>query len=588
MSRVRKISIGLLLGFAVILLNPASPSQAQVVSFPTISGISPSQGTARGGTLVTITGTDFQPGALVYVGGQLASAPARLSSTQMTATTPQAGSTSGSSATVTVVNPDGSVATLTAGYFFSAVESPLTVSGVTPPRGPNSGGTNVNIAGTGFNASATVFFGDVPITAVTVLGSAAIIVRTPPNISGVVAISIVNPDGTKAALPSAFTYDGGVSVTSVSPGASPTVGGATVRIAGDGFARGATVRFADSLSPSVIYVNSQQLVAVTPSVGIGTGALVVTNPDGQTAVTQGFAYGPPPNSVAPVIANLQPQNGPGTGGTSLLISGTGFSGGATVYFGTVMSASVTWNSSGSLLVRAPANVSGPVPVRIVNSDGSSATLANGFTYDGAPGLTLGGITPTSVPAAGGALVTVTGNAINPGSWVTFNGVPALWSVVTGTTQILAIVPPGLTTPVTIAVTQIGGVGATVSGALVLTGGASPTPPVTAPPVTAPPVTTPPVTTPPVTTPPATGAGVAAFLAAPIFSASGQALVVFAGGSTDQLEAAAASAKATGAWAQDATGGFQLLVVGGPVFLKDQFRATFAAGLRPNTPMTLTR
>ena len=83
-------------------------------------------------------------------------------------------------------------------------------------------------------------------------------------------------------------------------------------------------------------------------------------------------------------------------------------------------------------------------------------------------------------------------------------------------------------------------------------------------------------------------GAGGFAAPPVFSASGQALVIFAGGSIDQLEAAASAARATGAWVQDAGGAYRLLVVGGPAFLKEQFTASFSGGLSANTAATLVR
>jgi hypothetical protein len=46
--------------------------------------------------------------------------------------------------------------------------------------------------------------------------------------------------------------------------------------------------------------------------------------------------------------------------------------------------------------------------------------------------------------------------------------------------------------------------------------------------------------------------------------------------------------ATGVWAQDASGAYQLFVVKGPVFVNAPFRAAFPAGLRANTALTLTK
>lgn len=79
-----------------------------------------------------------------------------------------------------------------------------------------------------------------------------------------------------------------------------------------------------------------------------------------------------------------------------------------------------------------------------------------------------------------------------------------------------------------------------------------------------------------------------FAAPPVFGASGQAAVVFLGGSVDQLDATAASAGATGVWVQDSGGTFQLLVVGGPSFLRDGFTARFPGDFPNATAAILIR
>ncbi|MDA0302691.1 MAG: hypothetical protein O2822_09205, partial [Chloroflexi bacterium] len=67
-----------------------------------------------------------------------------------------------------------------------------------------------------------------------------------------------------------------------------------------------------------------------------------------------------------------------------------------------------------------------------------------------------------------------------------------------------------------------------------------------------------------------------------------ALAVFGGGTVAQLEVAAREAGATGVWAQDSAGRFVLLVVDGPAFINEPFRAAFAAGLAGSTAVTLAR
>src|SRR5262249_58487680 len=58
---------------------------------PTITGVSPTSGAGTGGTGLTITGTNFAPGATVTIGGTAATRVTVVNSTQSTATTPAPG-----------------------------------------------------------------------------------------------------------------------------------------------------------------------------------------------------------------------------------------------------------------------------------------------------------------------------------------------------------------------------------------------------------------------------------------------------------------------------------------------------------------
>ena len=581
MSPRRLFQSGLLAALVALSVGALmlAPSAALAASSPTITAVTPATGSSLGGTSISITGTDFQAGASVYIGGILA-ASARLSATEITATTPAAAFTTGGAANVTIVNPDGGAVSLSSGYFYTAYQPPLTITAVEASTGPNSGGTNVTITGTNFSSSVIVYFGDVPSSVVNPLGSSAIFARTPPNVTGPVSVTVVNPDGLRASRANGFTYIGGIGVTTVAPNAGPLAGGTTITVNGNGFARGATLKIGDTAATGVLVVNSTQIVAVTPPGILGTARLVVTNPDGQSgAKEQGFTYGPAAGATPPVLTSVAPSAGPTSGGTQVTLTGTNFSGGATVFFGGVISPLVNLNGASSMFARTPSGVPGPVTVTVVNNDGSVATLPNAFTFEGpTSGLVVAGVAPET--GAAGSIVTVNGVGFNAGSWLTFDGMPAVSSTVIGSTQIVGTVPAGLSGKVSVAVAQVGAPTSASKGSFTVTGTSTP-------PVTTPPVTTPPVTTPPVVAPPATG-GAGTFVAAPTFSASGQALVIFSGGTADQLEAAASGAKATGAWVQDSGGAYRLLVVGGPSFLKDQFKAQFPTGLGVNTAATLTR
>lgn len=101
-------------------------------------------------------------------------------------------------------------------------------------------------------------------------------------------------------------------------------------------------------------------------------------------------------------------------------------------------------------------------------------------------------------------------------------------------------------------------------------------------VTQPPPIATPTPTPMPTPPPGT------FATPPVFGPGGQSLVVFNGGTIDQLEASAIAGGATGVWAQTTGGAYQLLVMRGPTFLNAPFRAAFPTGLKASTALTLTK
>ena len=91
---------------------------------------------------------------------------------------------------------------------------------------------------------------------------------------------------------------------------------------------------------------------------------------------------------------------------------------------------------------------------------------------------------------------------------------------------------------------------------------------------------------PTTVSPPTG-GTGNFAAPVVYAPSGQALVVFRGGTVAQLEAAARAANATGVWAQDASGAYQLLIIGGASFIRDAFIAKIRS-FTSDTAVTLVR
>jgi hypothetical protein len=100
-------------------------------SSPTVTAILPVGGTIAGGTSVTITGTNFYPGASVTIGGTACTSLTVTSQTQITCTT---GAHAVSQVAIQATNTDSNSGSLSAGYSYWLIGS---VAAVYPTNGAN-------------------------------------------------------------------------------------------------------------------------------------------------------------------------------------------------------------------------------------------------------------------------------------------------------------------------------------------------------------------------------------------------------------------------------------------------------------------
>ena len=432
---------------ATATLGSAGPWVMQMVAFgaltgpvPTVTSVSPSNGTTAGGTAVTITGTNFAVGATVTFGTAAATNVVVVSGTQITAVTPAG---IAGSVTVAVGNPGGQSGGLANAYTYLA---PPTVTSVSPSSGPTAGGTAVTITGTSFAAGATVKFGSTAASSVTVVNSTTITATTPAGSLGAVAVMVTNSNGLSGTLASGFTYLAPPTVTSVSPSSGTTAGGTAVTITGTNFAAGATVKFGSTAASSVTVVNSTTITATTPAGSVGAVTVTVTVGGQSGSLAGGYTY-----VVVPTVTSVSPNNGAAAGGTPVTITGTNFAAGATVTFGGVAATSVVVVTSTTITAITPAG-SGVVTVTVTVS-GQSGSLLNGFTYSVLPTVT--GVSPSSGPTAGGTAVAISGSNFVAGATVTFGSTAATNVVVVSGTQITATTPAGAAGAVTVTVTNPG-------------------------------------------------------------------------------------------------------------------------------------
>jgi hypothetical protein len=409
---------------------------------PTISAIDPSIGPDAGGTKVTITGTDFRPGAVVLFGAVAASSVSVLNGTTLTAVTPAhpAGLVD-----VTVTNSDGASITYVGGFTFAPPVA-LSFLALSPASGPETGGTQVTLLGAGFVSGITVTFGGSAAT-VTVLSQTLLTAITPPG-AALVDVVLSTPDGQVVTAVGAFQYIGPavLSFGAITPPSGPEAGDTQVTILGTGFLPGMTVTFGGSAA-SVTVLSDTLLTAITPP-GVGVVDVVLTTPDAQVVTALGaFEYiGPDVLS----FGTVEPEFGPMAGGTQVTILGTGFVPGMTVTFDGV-AAAVTVLSETLLTAITPP---GTDTVNVVlATDTQTVTAYSAFTYVG-PVPTISGVTPASGPESGGTAVIITGTGFMNPALVLFGMTPTI-AFALSDTQIITISPGGTGTVPLAVVTPFG-------------------------------------------------------------------------------------------------------------------------------------
>ncbi len=341
-----------------------------------VTSINPNAGPAGGGTSVTLTGNNFQPGAAVMFGGLAGSSVVVSNASTLSALTP---SHAAGLVDVDVVNTDGQSAGLVAAFTFQdtgkSFDTNPQFASISPVSGPPQGFTQTTISGGNYQSGITVKFGGTQSSSVTLLSGSQLQTPTPAHVSGVVDLQLTNPDGANSTALSAFTYSG-ISVSSVVPTIASNLGGTIVRILGTEFGAGATASFDGTPALTNTLISSTELETMVPAGTLGPADVQVRNLNLATAtLAGGITYVVPPN-----VSKISPATGLLSGGTVVTILGTDFANGITVKFGATDAASVTFVSGTELRVVAPAHALGTVNVIVTNPDGSTKTVTNGFRF----------------------------------------------------------------------------------------------------------------------------------------------------------------------------------------------------------------
>jgi hypothetical protein len=392
----------------------------------TVSGLAPRSGPASGGTVVTISGSDFNPyGDLRCRFGEDERGVAVAffqSATEIVCTAPGA-----SDASVVglaghfYLSFDGGEFVDTLASFTYEVEP--VVSGVEPARVPQTGNTVVALSGAGFRdrPELTCRFGvTAPVKALWVSES-LIECLAPPMAPGQVSLRVSLNGQDFVSPPVTLEYFAVTTITSVVPVTGPTSGGTSVRILGAGIEAGPEGKvlclFGGVAALATVVSSTEVTCSNPPRLGMRQGWVGVSLSLGarvaQFESPTGFYYFDPP-----AVTSLTPTLGPLTGGTlvelelakglpDFLSASSGLDLRPSCRFDGVVAVATVGLSGQTLTCEAPGAVSvGPVDVAISLNGVDFTVIEPLFTYYAPPRIDT--MQPATIPTAGDVPITITG------------------------------------------------------------------------------------------------------------------------------------------------------------------------------------
>lgn len=362
---------------------------------PRITGVSPNTGATGGKQKVAVVGSALLDVTKVAFGSKAGTSLSASSSTKLSVRTPKHKGTEAVSVRVYSAYSRSSAVRFT----FQKAPS---ISSITPALGSKAGGQRITITGSRFQNVTKVLFGKRAGTGLTVISPTQLTVTTPAN-SGKQYVQVVAAAGTSPKTKARqFSYGSVPKVTSITPTSGWVEGGTAVTVTGSGF-KTATAVQVGGVAARWTVVSDTKLVATTPAHAAGRFPILVLNKYGSSAATAAatFTYVAHP---LPTIAAISPASGSTSGGNTVTITGSNFTGITSVTFGGV-AASFTAPAANVLTVTVPAHAAGVVDVRVTGLYGVSPVVAaDRYTY----------VDPTPPPPAPSVRVSA-GAAINTSS-----------------------------------------------------------------------------------------------------------------------------------------------------------------------------
>lgn len=358
-----------------------------------------------------------------------------------------------------------------------AVAKKLALLGVIPNHGNIAGGEQVDISGTGFDASAKVFFGDQQAEVQWRAGFAHIFVTAPATKQpGPIKVTVQNSKTSKAQLLNGYVYLSQVTVDAFEPTVGTMLGSTEITVHGTGFRQGDRVLVGYMEAAQTKFIDDRTLVALTPpyldaSTDVKTDLakvqVSVRHASGVMHAKPVFSYGRPPrvDSVGPAIVGLD--------GGPVSLKGSGLGNATQIFANGALGVLAPGSASGSrgasmpALLAINANAQPGAAELVVTSPYGNHKLFPAFAYVEATAstVTLYGASPASGPTGGGNSVVLMA-ALPDGTEiqsVTIGGKPAPHKQNGATVEVT--VPSGAAGTATISVTTSQGTAELTNGYL---------------------------------------------------------------------------------------------------------------------------
>jgi hypothetical protein len=403
------------------------PNAFTYVATMQLTSSSASNGVTTGGEVVTLTGVDFANIQTIFFAGTAAASFTILNSTTIQAITGFA-NTYGVLGNITIVTTFGENIVLPNAFIYYPA---LFVTSINIDKGLSSGNQVRTLTGTGFYDVTNVSLCGVNVTSFTVNTPTSMSITIAPNATLGTGDIVVTTTYTSYNLANSFTYYPGMSISSVSVSNGPSTGGTTVVVTGSGFFQVNSVQFIGTEVASLTVNSLTQITVTTASKTISDGELgdvIVTSPYTSDTLSNAWTYWPTMN-----VVSLDVSNGLTTGGTTVVITGSGFYAVTDVRFNNISAASYTVNSPTQITAVTGIGALNGTGNVVVDSIYTSATKTNAWTYY--QPMTVSTLSVTNGPRAGGTSVVITGAGFYSVTGVTFNGVTVTSYTVNSLTQI---------------------------------------------------------------------------------------------------------------------------------------------------------